>query len=55
MSCDGEEIKDSEEIKDLSRNGEEIKDSPREESKEAEELDTRGNADQETKKENPND
>ena len=55
LSCDGEEIKDSEEIKDLSRNGEEIKDSPREESKEAEELDTRGSTDQETKKETPND
>ena len=55
LSCDGEEIKDSEEIKDLSRNGEELKDSPREESKEAEELDTRGSTDQETKKETPND
>jgi hypothetical protein len=39
---------------DLSRHGEEIKDSWGEENK-AEEIDTRGNADQETKKENPND
>jgi hypothetical protein len=39
---------------ELSRDGEEIKDSTREEGK-AEEIDTRGNADQETKTENPND
>ena len=40
------------EIKDSSREGEEIKDLSREEIK-AEEIDTRGNNDQESKKENP--
>ena len=40
------------EIKDSSHDGEEIKDLSREEIK-AEEIDTRGNNDQESKKENP--
>ena len=56
LSRFGQEIKDSshegEEIKDSSREGEEIKDLSREEIK-AEEIDTRGNNDQESKKENP--
>ena len=59
LSRSGQEIKDfsreGEEIKDLLRAGEESKDllQTREESK-AEEIDTRGNTDQETKKETPN-